>query len=123
MHATERVGSRDGHVELSGRALVADGAGRSTLRAATSATTARSLVEGAGPVRLAAEPVLGYALPAPTQALMLRAAHAPLAPTWPYRRFMGRILRSLGYRAQASNKPTRSAIRWKTVPAPATFPR
>ena len=46
---------------------------------------------------------------------MLRAAHARLAPDWPYRRFMGRILRSLRYRAQASIALARSAISWTTA--------
>jgi hypothetical protein len=45
---------------------------------------------------------------------MLRPAHARLAPDWPYR-FMGRILRSLRYRAQASIALARSAISWTTA--------
>ena len=98
MHASEGVG----RIDAAGAYVGRNGA----------------LVDGPGPVRLAAVPAQGCALPASTQPLMLRAAHARLAPTWPYRRFMGRILRSLRYRAHASTALARSAIRWATADAP-----
>jgi hypothetical protein len=114
MHASEGVGSRYDDVELDRLAFEVDGVG--TIDAA-GAYVGRNgaLVDGAGPVRLAAVPAQGCALPASTQPLMLRAAHARLAPDWPYRRFMGRILRSLRYRAQASIALARSAISWTTA--------
>jgi hypothetical protein len=121
MHLTEGVGGRYDYVELAGLTLEIDRIG--TIDAA-GAYVGRNgaLVEGGGPVRLAAVPARGCALPAKAQSAMLRAAHARLAAGWPYRRFMGQILRSLRYRTRASTMLARSALPWgrlRPAPAPA----
>jgi hypothetical protein len=118
MHLTEGVGSRYDYAELAGLTLEVDGIG--TIDAAGAYIGRHgALVEGAGPVRLAAVPARGCALPPAAQPAMLRAAHARLAAGWPYRRFMGQILRSLRYRTRASAILARSALPWALRPAPA----
>jgi hypothetical protein len=111
MHASEGVGARYDYVELGGVGIEVDGLG-SIDAAGAYVSRNGALVTDQGPVRLAAVPARDCALPAAAQPAMLRSIHARLAPAWPYRRFMQRILSSLRYRTRASTTLGRTAIPW-----------